>query len=484
MTAIADFYQAFKENFLRAALFAIIALGLFFMPPPEGVQAAGWQSFVIFLISLSLIISKAYEMGAVALLAISLCLVTKTLPLSYCLSKFSYPITWLILLAFFISRGFVQSGLGTRIALMINKHLGSTPLTLSYSLMLAEMVIAPLIPSNTARGGGLIVPITKSLGENVFGKPEGFAQNYRHVNAFLLYCCFQANLLSSTLFLTAMAGNPMIASIAEQQGYHLSWSRWFFAFIIPATVSFLMVPLLLMLLIRPRWDKEQVTSLIAQNAVAYQNLGPVTRSEYLMGGAFLFLLVGWMAGDQIGLDPTSVAFVGITFLLLSQVLSWKDLGSHKEAWTTFIWLGTLFMLTSAMKEFGFIGWAAQELAHHLPILDPYWLLVLLTLTNFYTHYLFASLTSHILTIIQPFVMIGLSFGIPIEPLILCLSCSTALSAGLTHYGTGAGTITYATGYWTLRQWWWLGFWTSQACLLVFLLLGLPSWYIAPVSVFL
>lgn len=473
-----------QRSVLAPIILAFGAIVLFQLPPPEGVQPAGWQSFVIFLLSLGLIISKMYEMGAVALLAISLCLVTKTLPLTYCLSKFSYPITWLILLAFFISRGFVQSGLGTRIALLINKYLGSTPLTLSYSLMLAEMLIAPLIPSNTARGGGLIVPITKSLGESVFGTPDETTQKHRHINAFLLYCCFQANLISSALFLTAMAGNPMIASIAEQQGFHLGWGKWFFAFILPATVCFLTIPLLLMALIRPQWDKEHVRTLIKKNAESYANLGPITLAEVLMGTVFLFLLIGWMFGDQYGFDPTSIACIGITILLFARVLCWKDLGGHREAWTTFIWLGTLFMLTSAMKEFGLIGWMARALADHLPILDPYWLLVLLTLVNFYIHYLFASLTSHILTVFHPFVMIGLGLGIPLEPLILCLSCSTALSAGLTHYGTGAGTITYTTGYWSLRQWWWQGFWSCQFCLLVFLLLGLPSWYVAPAAVFL
>lgn len=454
---------------------SLIFIFLFQLPPPEGVAAAGWKTFIIFLFSLSLIISKIYDMGTVALFAISLCLATKTLPLEYCLSKFSYSITWLILLAFFISKGFMESGLGTRIALMINKYLGSTPLSLSYSLMLAEVLIAPLIPSNTARGGGLIVPITKSLGESVFGKPMPSPQNYRHINAFLLYCCFQANLISSTLFLTAMAGNPMIASIAEQQGFHLSWGRWFFAFIIPSIICFISVPLLLLVLIRPKWDTSQVEALIKKNAESYEKLGPMTSNELLMSLVFAFLLLGWMMGDLSGLDPTSIACIGITVLLLTNVLAWKDLGSHKEAWTTFIWLGTLFMLTSAMKDFGLVAWMATSLAEHLPILDSYSLLLLLTLTNFYSHYLFASLTSHILTIFQPFVMIGLSFGIPLEPLILSLSCSTALSAGLTHYGTGSGTITYTTGYWTLRQWWWLGLWTSQFCLLIFITTGLPSW---------
>lgn len=467
--------RLFHPLALKIIFLTVAFATLFYMVPPEGVAPAGWQTFIIFLLSLTLIISKMLDMGTVALVAISLCLLTKTLPLEYCLIKFSYPITWLILLAFFISKGFMQSGLGTRIALLINKNLGSTPLTLGYSLMLAEMLIAPLIPSNTARGGGLIVPITKSLGESVFGRPGPSSQNYRHINAFLLYCSFQANLISSTLFLTAMAGNPMIASIALQQGFQLTWGRWFSSFIVPSILCFFTIPLLLLLLLRPQWDNNKVKELIKENAASYEKLGPMSRAEILMSIVFVILLLGWMLGESSGFDPTTIAFFGITMLLLTDVLAWKDLGGHKEAWTTFIWLGTLFMLTSAMKDFGLIAWMALTLARHLPVLDPYALLLLLTLTNFYSHYLFASLTSHILTIFQPLVMIGVSFGIPIAPLVLSLSCSTALSAGLTHYGTGAGTITYTTGYWTLKQWWWLGLWTSQFCLVIFLSVGFFWW---------
>jgi DASS family divalent anion:Na+ symporter len=473
---VSHFFTAIKPRFfILFLLFSLASITFFYSTPPLGVAVSGWQTFIIFILCLSLIITKMFDMGTVALLAISLCLLSKTLSLEYCLSKFSYPITWLILLAFFISQGFMASGLGTRIALMINKYLGSTPLTLSYSLMLAEVLIAPLIPSNTARGGGLIVPITKALGENVFGAPSGNAKNYRHINAFLLYCCFYSNLISSTLFLTAMAGNPMIAIIAQEHGFQLNWSRWFLSFIAPAIVCLLAVPMLLIFLIKPQWDKTHIQNLIKQNALSYANLKPLSSREILMGMVFLFLLIGWMFGEAYGLDATSVGFIGISTLLLVGVLDWKDLSGHKEAWTTFIWLGTLFMLTSAMKDFGMISWIADILITHLPPLDTHTLLVVLTLSNFYIHYLFASLTSHILTLFQPLVIIGLTLGIPVEPLILSLSCSTALSAGLTHYGTGSGTITYATGYWTLKQWWWLGLCTSQFCLAIFLLMGLFLW---------
>ncbi|NBV29153.1 anion permease, partial [bacterium] len=220
----------------------IITIGaciLWLTPPPVGVEQIGWQSFIIFLVTLALIISKSYDMGVVSFIALSLSLVTGTLTIDVCLEKFSYPVSWLVLMAFFIARGFVVSGLGSRIALYMAACLGSTPLRLSYALIFAEVFIAPFIPSNTARGGGLIYPIAHSLGDNIFGKPVGIHKNQRHLTAFLLYGCFQANLISSSMFLTAMAGNPMIASIGATFGLDGDWVSWCKAAFLPGIICLL-----------------------------------------------------------------------------------------------------------------------------------------------------------------------------------------------------------------------------------------------------
>jgi len=50
-----------------------------------------------------------------------------------------------------------------RIATYFVKWLGKSTLGLSYGLTLAEALIAPAMPSTTARAGGVFLPIIKSL---------------------------------------------------------------------------------------------------------------------------------------------------------------------------------------------------------------------------------------------------------------------------------------------------------------------------------
>ena len=76
----------------------------------------GLHLFAIFVTTIVGIILKPLPMGAVAMIAMGVTAVSGTLSIADSLSGFSDVVIWLIVLAFFISRGFVKTGLGARIA--------------------------------------------------------------------------------------------------------------------------------------------------------------------------------------------------------------------------------------------------------------------------------------------------------------------------------------------------------------------------------
>jgi di/tricarboxylate transporter len=67
----------------------------------------------------------------------------------------------LIAFAFFLARGFIKTGLGNRIAYQIVSMFGQTTLGLTYSLVMAEALLSPAIPSLAARAGGIFLPLAK-----------------------------------------------------------------------------------------------------------------------------------------------------------------------------------------------------------------------------------------------------------------------------------------------------------------------------------
>ena len=68
-------------------------------------------------------------------------------------------IVWLVLCAFMISRSVTKTGLGRRIAFGFIRLLGSRSLGLAYALVATDTVLASIVPSNSARAGGIVFPI-------------------------------------------------------------------------------------------------------------------------------------------------------------------------------------------------------------------------------------------------------------------------------------------------------------------------------------
>ena len=68
-------------------------------------------------------------------------------------------------------QGIEKTGLGARVANLFVKALGASTLGLSMGLNIAECLLAPAMPSSSARAGGIFVPIIKSLSESAGSQP-------------------------------------------------------------------------------------------------------------------------------------------------------------------------------------------------------------------------------------------------------------------------------------------------------------------------
>nr|WP_083986093.1 SLC13 family permease [Corynebacterium renale] len=155
---------------------------------------------------------------------------------------------WLIVMAFLISRGFVKTGLGRRIALYFVSKVGGKMLGVSYGLAMADFVLSPAIPSATARGGGIMAPIMKSVAQTYDSEP---GPTRRRAGAFLALNVGQVNAITCAMFLTAMAGNPLIASLAGQFDVEITWTNWALGAIVPGLCALIIVPYVVYLIYPP-----------------------------------------------------------------------------------------------------------------------------------------------------------------------------------------------------------------------------------------
>ncbi len=469
-----------------------LAIGLliwFVIPAPEGVTPNAWHLLALFVATIAAIIGKAMPIGALAMLAITLVAltgVTSDKPASAiadALSSFASPLIWLIGVAIMISRGLIKTGLGARIGYGFIALVGKHTLGIGYALAAAELTIAPVTPSNTARGGGIIHPIMRGIAGSFGSDPETGTQN--RIGRYLALVNYHANPITSAMFITATAPNPLVVKlVADATGaqVQLSWGTWALAMLLPGLVALVLMPLVIYWLYPPEIKSTPDAAHFARDKL--QEMGPMTRGEKVLLGVFALLLALWagvperVIGDAWAVDATTAAFVGLGVLLLTGVLDWEDLLKEKSAWDTVVWFSALVMMATYLNKLGLIGWLSKSIEAGIGGLGlEGWVpgCSLLLLAYLYAHYMFASTTAHITAMFGAFYAAGLALGAPPFLFALLMAAASNIMMTLTHYATGTSPVIFGSGYTTLGEWWKAGFVMSVVLIAVWVLVGAFWW---------
>ncbi|XP_014519132.1 dicarboxylate transporter 2.1, chloroplastic [Vigna radiata var. radiata] len=426
-----------------------VGIGLivrFFVPKPVEVTPEAWQLLSIFLSTIAGLVLSPLPVGAWAFLGLTATVVTKTLTFSAAFSAFTNEVIWLIVISFFFARGFVKTGLGDRIATYFVKWMGKSTLGLSYGLTFSEVLIAPAMPSTTARAGGVFLPIIKSLSLSAGSEPD--SPSAKKLGAYLVQNQFQSAGNSSALFLTAAAQNLLCIKLAEELGVIVPnpWVTWFKAASLPALVCLLLTPLILYKLYPPEIkDTPEAPALAAKKL---ESMGPVTKNEWIMVVTMLLAVSLWIFGDTIGIASTVAAMIGLSILLLTGVLNWNDCLDEKSAWDTLAWFAILVGMASQLTNLGIVNWMSDCVANNLRSFSLTWpaALAVLQAAYFFIHYLFASQTGHVGALYSAFLAMHRAAGVPGILAALALGYNTNLFGAITHYSSGQAAVYYGAGY--------------------------------------
>lgn len=187
--------------------------------------------------------------------------------------------------------------------------------------------------------------------------PEKGTEN--RIGAFLVQCIFQCNAITCDMFLTSMAGNPLAANFAKEQGVEITWAGWAAAAIVPGAICLFLLPLAMYLFFPPELKKTPEMRAIARNKLA--ELGPMSRDELMVCFTFIGMVTLWVLGPTLGIHATITALLGLVFLLFTRTINWDAVLGEKEAWHTITWFAVLIMMAAELNKLGFIGWFSQAI---------------------------------------------------------------------------------------------------------------------------
>ncbi|MBI1748160.1 MAG: DASS family sodium-coupled anion symporter [Acidobacteria bacterium] len=454
----------------RWAVVLVPGVLLYFFPVP-GLNAAQRHLLAIFAATIISLVARPVPMGVSVVLAMTVLALTRTLPPARVLSGFSNVTLWLIFSAFLFARAVTTTQFGLRVAYLFIRRFGYSALTLGYSIAAADLVLAPFVPSDTARGGGVIYPITRSLCHVLDSEPGPTANR---IGSFLILVGFHATYTASAMFLTGMVANPLMADFARNIAHvELTWLRWALGACVPGLLSLALVPYLIYRLNPPEIRDTRAVQKLAVDKL--HNLGRMSREERWLVVILVAVITGWVTSPWHGIPNAFVALAGLSAILICRVLSWDDLLAEGKAWDALIWFATLLMMADALNEFGVIDVISKSVFGYLSGWPWGGALVALVVAYLYVHYAFASMTAHITALYPGFLAAALAGGVPAVPASLALAYFSNLNAGITHYGTGSAPIYFGAGYVGQATWWKVGFLISLLNLFLWLGVGSLWW---------
>ena len=436
-----------------------------------GLNAMQCRLLGVFIATIVALVAQPVPMGVTMLTAITVLALTRVLPPAKLFSGFANVTVWLIFTAFLFARAVTGCGFGRRVGYLFIRWFARTPLTLAYSLGFAGAALAPFIPSDTGRGGGILFPLARSVALDFGSEPGPTA---RRMGSFLMLATFHTNYAASAMFLTSMAANPLMADFALKIAHvELTWMRWFAGAIVPGLLTLLAVPYLIHRLHPPEIRDVQPARELARREL--ERMGPMSRDERWLVAIMLGVMAGWVTSPWHGVSNTFVALAGVSAILLVKVLTWDDLLAEKKAWDALVWFAALLMMTEALNDNGVIRFFSSALFRHLSGWPWAMVLAALVAAYLYIHYSFAGMTAHATALYPGFLGAAVAGGVPPLLAALPLAYFSSLDAGLTHYGTGSAPVFYGAGYVGLGTWWRLGFLISVLNLAIWMGIGIWWW---------
>ena len=401
------------------------------------------------------------EIRLSVLILFSLLLLTISVPLDDVLSGYQDHTIWLVWSAFHIGTA-VHKHLSQHITILLLYKFCFSWYSMSLCIVFLEFVFASVIPSNTARGG-LILPIIQNMMDML---DLSYCRYLTMLGSF-------SNLLSSSLWMTGMATNPLIVKFMLQfKAVEFTFFNWFLGALFPSLVIAFSLPHLLKYFLL-RNESDSIPLLRNQITADYMQLPKMKLNQYLLIVILSTCLTLWMTAQYHQISATIIALGATLALVILELLTWEEIISNFQAWDVFFWLGGFLSIIKVLQVNGITQKIGESLGELMaPINSPIIVTLLISLVYYFSMYMFSGCSSHSLALAPPLLMSGIQLNCPPKVLLAFMCYFTTLSGLLTHYSSGPVVMYYSLGHVDSKLWLKIGLLTSFYVIGLYFTVGL------------
>lgn len=425
---------------LGVPLAIILAVAVLIAPTPVGLSVAGHKALALFTGIFVLYLTEAIPLPITSLAVVPLAVLMHAVKTKDALSGFSSSSVYLIVGAFILAAAMVKSHLAERITYLIMRTVGSSTKSITIGITLANIVLAFLVPSTTARTA-ILLPVCISI-IDVFG-----LQGRSKLAIGLLLTLSFTNATISAGILTATVPNPVtIDFIAKAGGASINYADWFIYGFPPALLMTIITWWFIRLVYKPEVEELPEGKKFVQNKL--QELGPLTGNEKRSLFVFVLVVALWVTGGWTKIDPTIACLFGVILLFLPKIgfLTWAD-ANKGISWQIIFVAGGGISLGDILMKTGAAKWLAVSIFNILGLsgLSVFLMLAVIMLIVQYMHLIFVGTTA-MATAFLPIVL-GMAEAVHINPLIFALPAGMIIGGYplLMFYNTLPNILIYGTG---------------------------------------
>jgi sodium-dependent dicarboxylate transporter 2/3/5 len=475
-----------KSDHLRSLLGLLLGASAFVvmlaLPPPEGLEIAGWRVAAVAVLLAVLWLSEAIPVAATALIPLVALPTLGVLPVQQAAAPYANPIVFLFLGGFLIALAIERWNLHRRIALNVLLRVGAREDLQIGGFMIATAALSMWV-SNTATAVMMLPVALSIIPRDAAGRVEPAKRGF--ATALLLSVAYAAN-IGGVATLIGTPPNALLAGfMLETYEIQIGFAQWLLVGI-PVSLVMLVVCWLLLTRLLHSVNRQELPGARDTIAAALREMGPATVMEKRVAVVFAITAALWISRPVLApqlpslqLSDTSIAMTGALLLFFiptgrgkgESLLTWEY--AERLPWGVLLLFGGGLSLASAVSESGLAAWIGGTL-----VALGSWPVVALVLAVTLLIIFLTELTSNIATTATFLPLVAaLATSLDQPPLLLAIPAVIAASyAFMMPVATPPNAIVFSSGYIRIPQMVKAGIWlnligTVAIIVIVYLLLN-------------
>lgn len=331
--------------FVLIALAEILIIGL--VPAEtETMSRAGWEYLGIFAALLTLSISNAMPGFAVGIFCCAAIALFNIGSFAAVFATFSSTTVWLIIAIYLICVGLGNSGIMQRIALNILKLFPKSYKGAALSMLTTSLVMAPFLPSTTAKVG-ILTPMATEI-----TRSYGFEKRSKAAIG-IWTAAFIPAWFWGFAFISGSANVPIyLGFIGEAASF--TWGSWFIFCVIWLVVAILGVFIYSYIICAPKKTDKVVETENADSNFIEEKLMALGKMSLKEKQAAIILAIGvvfWLTQSIHGVNATVVGLLMVVAMISCGLISPMEF-SAKGNWSLVVYIATLLAIAGFMSTTG------------------------------------------------------------------------------------------------------------------------------------